>query len=335
MRVAITSAANRNRLVGARPRPGRPPGRDPLGRAPALARPTRRSSRRPGLSYTVRIGDVAAQGPRQPALASSARRPASVGERQGARRRDPERPHLLPHAGQEIENRAEDPRRAATRPRAARSRCPALLGGPRDLGVEIAENVDATDDGRPYYVQVGTHHAREWPANEATLEWGLELDQRLQGRQRPRIAGHRQGRAQLRHPGAQRRRLRRDDPVRGHQPRRQLRRPGQLGLGRAATRARRLGRLQAQELPARGRRARAPVTPHDCLARSYPSDRASDRRRRRGPQPQLRRRVGRPGHRRQPVRGSRTSRPTTARSRGRSPRRRRSATSCATCSRRS
>jgi hypothetical protein len=44
------------------------------------------------------------------------------------------------------------------------------------LGVEIAENVTGVD-GRPAYVQVGTHHAREWPANEATLEWGLELVQ--------------------------------------------------------------------------------------------------------------------------------------------------------------
>ena len=42
-------------------------------------------------------------------------------------------------------------------------------------GIEIAENVTATDDGRPAYIQIGTHHAREWPANEATLEWGLDL----------------------------------------------------------------------------------------------------------------------------------------------------------------
>jgi hypothetical protein len=42
-------------------------------------------------------------------------------------------------------------------------------------GIEIAENVSRQDDGRPVYVQVGTHHAREWPANEATIEFGLEL----------------------------------------------------------------------------------------------------------------------------------------------------------------
>jgi hypothetical protein len=56
------------------------------------------------------------------------------------------------------------------------------------MGVEIAENVTAPPDGRPAYVQVGTHHAREWPANEATLEWGLEL---VEGYKRgdPRLAG--------------------------------------------------------------------------------------------------------------------------------------------------
>jgi len=43
------------------------------------------------------------------------------------------------------------------------------------LGVEIAEDVNAAPDGRPAFIQVGTHHAREWPANEATLEWGIDL----------------------------------------------------------------------------------------------------------------------------------------------------------------
>jgi hypothetical protein len=45
------------------------------------------------------------------------------------------------------------------------------------LGVEIAERVTETGDGRPAYIQVGTHHAREWPAAEATVEFGLELVQ--------------------------------------------------------------------------------------------------------------------------------------------------------------
>ena len=43
------------------------------------------------------------------------------------------------------------------------------------MGIEIARGVGSPTDGRPMMVQVGTHHAREWPANESTLEWGYEL----------------------------------------------------------------------------------------------------------------------------------------------------------------
>jgi murein tripeptide amidase MpaA len=49
----------------------------------------------------------------------------------------------------------------------------------RDItGVEIATDVNRNDDGRPVYVQIGVHHAREWPAGEATIEFGLDLLQR-------------------------------------------------------------------------------------------------------------------------------------------------------------
>jgi zinc carboxypeptidase len=51
------------------------------------------------------------------------------------------------------------------------------LEGREIVGVEIAENVGAPPDGRPEYVMVGTHHAREWPANEATMEFALDLVQ--------------------------------------------------------------------------------------------------------------------------------------------------------------
>jgi hypothetical protein len=49
------------------------------------------------------------------------------------------------------------------------------LDGRDIVGVEIATGVDRTDDGRPVYVQIGVHHAREWPAGEATIEFGLDL----------------------------------------------------------------------------------------------------------------------------------------------------------------
>lgn len=42
-------------------------------------------------------------------------------------------------------------------------------------GVEISKDVGAIDDGKPTYVVVGTHHAREWPAAEASMEFALML----------------------------------------------------------------------------------------------------------------------------------------------------------------
>ena len=42
-------------------------------------------------------------------------------------------------------------------------------------GVEIASNVNRTDDGRPAYVVMGLHHAREWPSGEVNMEFALDL----------------------------------------------------------------------------------------------------------------------------------------------------------------
>jgi hypothetical protein len=45
----------------------------------------------------------------------------------------------------------------------------------RDIeGVEIADNVKA-DDGRPVYFLMGLHHAREWPSEEAAMEYATML----------------------------------------------------------------------------------------------------------------------------------------------------------------
>jgi Zinc carboxypeptidase len=38
-------------------------------------------------------------------------------------------------------------------------------------GVEIADNVNAANDGRPVFLLVGEHHAREWPSGEASMEF--------------------------------------------------------------------------------------------------------------------------------------------------------------------
>jgi hypothetical protein len=50
---------------------------------------------------------------------------------------------------------------------------PSLEGRPVQ-GIEIAKNVHASD-GRPVFLQLGVHHAREWPSGEHALEFGFDL----------------------------------------------------------------------------------------------------------------------------------------------------------------
>lgn len=42
-------------------------------------------------------------------------------------------------------------------------------------GLEIAGNVNATGDGRPVYLNMGVHHAREWPSGELPMEFAIDL----------------------------------------------------------------------------------------------------------------------------------------------------------------
>lgn len=42
-------------------------------------------------------------------------------------------------------------------------------------GVEIATDVNRQDDGRPYYLNFGEHHAREWPSGEWPMEFARTL----------------------------------------------------------------------------------------------------------------------------------------------------------------
>ncbi|HVF78701.1 MAG TPA: M14 family zinc carboxypeptidase [Solirubrobacteraceae bacterium] len=48
-----------------------------------------------------------------------------------------------------------------------------LLGRPV-LGIEIARDVNVPG-GQPVFLQLGTHHAREWPAAEHPMEWAHDL----------------------------------------------------------------------------------------------------------------------------------------------------------------
>jgi hypothetical protein len=52
-------------------------------------------------------------------------------------------------------------------------------------GVEIAEGVERLDDGRPVHVEVGLHHAREWPSGEMVMEHAFDL---AGGAEDPRLA---------------------------------------------------------------------------------------------------------------------------------------------------
>ena len=42
-------------------------------------------------------------------------------------------------------------------------------------GIEITTNVDNLNDGKPVFLQMGVHHAREWPSGEHAIEWAYEL----------------------------------------------------------------------------------------------------------------------------------------------------------------
>jgi hypothetical protein len=48
-----------------------------------------------------------------------------------------------------------------------------VLGRPVE-GLEVTENASARD-GKPVFLMLGLHHAREWPSGEHTLEWAYEL----------------------------------------------------------------------------------------------------------------------------------------------------------------
>ncbi|MEV4918333.1 M14 family metallopeptidase [Streptomyces tirandamycinicus] len=49
------------------------------------------------------------------------------------------------------------------------------LEGKQVYGVEIADRVDAVDDGRPVFLMMGLHHAREWPSGEHAVEFAIDL----------------------------------------------------------------------------------------------------------------------------------------------------------------
>src|SRR5829696_4357508 len=48
------------------------------------------------------------------------------------------------------------------------------LEGREVHGIEITSDVQKSD-GKPVFLQMGVHHAREWPSGEHAMEWAYEM----------------------------------------------------------------------------------------------------------------------------------------------------------------
>ncbi len=51
----------------------------------------------------------------------------------------------------------------------------ATLEGRKVHGIEIATNPADLGDGKPIFLNMGVHHAREWPSSEHAIEWAYDL----------------------------------------------------------------------------------------------------------------------------------------------------------------
>ena len=103
-----------------------------------------------------------------------------------AQLRVPERPDHLPAAvrlQRGHEGAARETTRTSSRPITLNHKT--YEGRPVE-GIEIATNPNARD-GRPAFLQLGVHHAREWPSGEHAMEWAYEL-----------VLGYRNGDARVR-----------------------------------------------------------------------------------------------------------------------------------------
>ena len=228
--------------------------------------PTRRSSRRPASSYIDPDRRRGAQAT-APTAARSSAWPPSRRRQEGAHRRRAQRPDVLPHAGRD-RDRTEGAGRRQPRSRPALRAARASGRAARSSASRSPRTSTATDDGRPVFVQVGTHHAREWPANEATLEWGLEL---INGYKAGNAADRRdrQERAQLDHPVLNVDGFDVTIKSEGITPGGNYADPDELDRRSSGDQASAPAPTSARTAGRRRRRRRRPR--RDCLARSYPN----------------------------------------------------------------
>lgn len=120
-----------------------------------------------GLEYTIEVPSLERQSERQRAAdaryAARTQRSALPSGRDTYRR--------LADYEQELKDLADD------NPQIAR---PITLNhetweGRSIQGIEITTDVDNRRDGKPVFLMLGLHHAREWPSGEHTMEWAYQL----------------------------------------------------------------------------------------------------------------------------------------------------------------
>ena len=71
------------------------------------------------------------------------------------------------------------------------------------MGIEIATDVYNLRDGKPIFLNMGVHHAREWPSSEHAIEWAYDLltNYGSSSRTTRLVRGHPQHRGPDREPG--------------------------------------------------------------------------------------------------------------------------------------
>jgi hypothetical protein len=120
-----------------------------------------------GLEYTVEVSDLAQQAARQGAInaryARKTKRSALPSGSDAYRR--------LAEINQELKDLAED-NPDIVRPIELPNES---WEGRTVQGVEITTDVDNRRDGKPVFLNMGGHHAREWPSVEHALEWAYQM----------------------------------------------------------------------------------------------------------------------------------------------------------------
>jgi hypothetical protein len=120
-----------------------------------------------GFQYEVRIADLAA---RAEANAAADRRYAAATAESGLPSGSTEYRHLADYELEMKELALRYP--SMVKPITLNHK--SVLG--RDVnGIEIARNAANVGDGKPIFLNMGVHHAREWPSSEHSIEWAYDL----------------------------------------------------------------------------------------------------------------------------------------------------------------